>query len=120
MKADPQEILGEHLVVEFDDQDCYPSDKALEHLAKFQPRNNNGFDEVWEYLRIMWRYPNGVTFERGEDTQELVRIWTGGWDGNEDLVDAMNLNYIIWPMAWLSSHRGGLFYFIRHPLTEAK
>lgn len=36
---------------------------------------------------------------------------TGGWSPNEDVIEAMHRNTILWMLCWESSHRGGKFVF---------
>lgn len=36
---------------------------------------------------------------------------TGGWSGNEDLIRAMEQNWMIWSLTWVQSRRGGHYIF---------
>ena len=36
---------------------------------------------------------------------------TGGWSGNEDIIDAMRCNTMLWMLYWCSSERGGRYIF---------
>jgi len=36
---------------------------------------------------------------------------TGGWSGNEDVIDALHHNFLFWSMFWEKSTRGGHYYF---------
>jgi len=36
---------------------------------------------------------------------------TGGWSGNEDVIDALHRNILFWPLFWQKSTRGGHYYF---------
>ena len=41
---------------------------------------------------------------------------TGGWSGNEDVIDALHHNFLFWSLFRTRSDRGGHFYFkITHP-----
>lgn len=39
------------------------------------------------------------------------RFATGGWSGNEDIIDAMCKNLVPWALTWEKSERGGLHVF---------
>lgn len=41
----------------------------------------------------------------------VYRISTGGWEGNEALIDAMRKNFVLWSMTWYSTRRGGHYEF---------
>lgn len=43
-------------------------------------------------------------------------ISTGGWSGNQEIIEAMRRNYIAWALCWFSSRRGGYHQF--HLLRE--
>jgi acid stress-induced BolA-like protein IbaG/YrbA len=36
---------------------------------------------------------------------------TGGWSGNDEIIDAMRSNQIFWHQCWESTHRGGKYVF---------
>jgi hypothetical protein len=38
-------------------------------------------------------------------------ISTGGWSGNESLIEALQRNHIFWSLCWMKSERGGHFVF---------
>ena len=79
----------------------YPSSKELERI------------ELWQHLPTLaafigqvWNTDYG-TFDLNAGTLKLV---TGGWSGNEDILAAMNKN-MFWSCYWQRAERGGTFYF---------
>lgn len=36
---------------------------------------------------------------------------TGGWSGNEDVICALQQNFLFWSLFWVKSTRGGHYYF---------
>jgi len=83
----------------------YPSDVELEAIKKWDWADSfNLFKFVFE----IWAYPDYALWD--EDSEELT-LCTGGWSGNEDIIHALQSNWIVWSMAWVSSHRGGKFVF---------
>ena len=79
------------------DSEGYPTEYALEKVKIMA--------EPVDYIRSIWWMPDwGFILS---DT-ELV-LHTGGWSGNEDIIEALRLNPF-----WLklsSEYRGGHYYF---------
>ena len=81
----------------------YPSDAELEQI------------KTWSYLpslpafiETVWNTDYG-TFACNGGTLKLV---TGGWSGNEDIIAAMGNNVaLFWTLYWQKSKRGGAYYF---------
>ena len=48
------------------------------------------------------------------------RFATGGWSGNEDIIDAMIENSLAWVVTWHKSERGGLYVFYAPASDSAK
>ena len=59
------------------------------------------------YIREAWNHNYGRMWEENG----MLKMATGGWSGNEFIIQAMRRNYIPWSMLWESSHRGGLEVF---------
>lgn len=86
------------------DEHGYPDEGELDSIKKWP---FNDFEGLIQYVSERWKYP-----EFGwKQTGRRYRLATGGWSGNEDLINAMNCNLIFWSQCWQSSHRGGLHIF---------
>lgn len=46
-----------------------------------------------------------------DDGSATFVLATGGWSGNESIIDALNGNAAFWGLCWRSSERGGRFVF---------
>lgn len=97
------------------DADGYPTDETLREIRHW-PVENSG--ELMRYCARAWSYPDRfVRVERPEEDvlfregSEWWRVSTGGWSGNEDIIEAMRSNHPFWLMCWFSSRRGGHYVF---------
>lgn len=81
----------------------YPSEEELERVRSWSVDDVEG---LFEFVREIWNWPEMASMEGG-----MLRLATGGWSGNEDIVEAMRGNWRFWVMCWQSSHRGGLHWF---------
>lgn len=87
------------------DSDGYPTEEALEKIAKWPIGD---WVALMEFVRDLWLYADcGYWQQNGT----LYEIATGGWSGNEDLIGALRGNHVFWVMYWVSSHRGGKHVF---------
>ena len=83
----------------------YPT---VEQLRKIEKWPIDNFRSLLEFLSESWFKDYGRAWQDGS-------VWcfaTGGWSGNEELIDAFAANIICWTMLWKSSSRGGLHTFI--------
>lgn len=94
MKSESFELL---------DNDGYPTEDALAMITNWEPTDFSG---LLSFVKSLWRWPERVWLE-GEE----YILSTGGWSGNESLVDAMHSNRLFWLFCWQSSSRGGRFVF---------
>ena len=86
----------------------YPTDEQLDIIAHWKMSDLGG---MMAYIKPLWNYADCGYWE--EDDKEY-RISTGGWSGNEDIIDAMRHNHIWWMMFWYQSRRGGHYIFKSH------
>lgn len=56
------------------------------------------------YIREAWNHNHGRIWHQ----DGLLKMATGGWSGNEAIVEAMRRNSLLWSFMWDSSRRGGL------------
>lgn len=70
--------------------------------------------ERWNYVEWGWRegVAEGDEFLDFEIGRRCWRISTGGWSGNEDLIDAMKANTMFWTLTAWSWRRGGHYVFV--------
>jgi hypothetical protein len=91
------------------DEHGYPTRKTLRAIKSWSYDNIAGFFDYVE--KALSAYG---TFQRHDDLVKSIQkiyIATGGWSGNESVIEAMQKNIVIWAMTWESSHRGGGYWF---------
>lgn len=100
------------------DSDGYPTDDTLEAIEQTADPA-----AALYYLAAAWQsFYGSVCFTLSPSEADIVdrdggkylRLSTGGWSGNESLIEAYRHNRIAWMMTWQLSARGGLFIF-RYP-----
>lgn len=95
------------------DDDGYPTEAALEAVATLPS------PQVFEVMRRAWWMPtHGVRNDLSAAEAEMVgelegtpwRLATGGWSGNEELIDAFQESWS-WRWTWRLTAAGGLYIF---------
>ena len=88
----------------------YPTEEEVARVAKFKFNSPNSFTEFMTYVKAIgkyWPQESFVWTQRGR----TFSISTGGWSGNEAILDAMERNMIFWMVCWQSHRRGGHYQF---------
>ena len=86
----------------------YP-DKELKEIVEW---DYNDFAGLMEYVEELWKYPQYFNkFHNDKTNKTRYEISTGGWSGNEEIIDAMIDNRMFWAVCWLSSKCGGHYVF---------
>jgi hypothetical protein len=96
----------------------YPSEENLERIHTWDFRDVRGLFDFIENDEGMRMYGS---FKRTTmpDGKERIRIATGGWSGNEDMMSALERNFVVYGSYWKLSARGGLeVYIIPAPKEE--
>jgi hypothetical protein len=107
------------LCVDFLDEDGYPTDEALDLIEIWHWTDTDGWfkfiEEIWAYKSFGWNETTGGvddwTNEKILDTTKRFHISTAGWSGNESIIRAMELNWMLWHLHWVQSRRGGHYIF---------
>lgn len=86
------------------DANGHPSDETKIAIKEWEFKDASGW---LQYVREAWNHTYGTIWEE----KGLVKMATGGWSGNEEIIIAMNENLALWGLLWESSHRGGLEVF---------
>ena len=84
------------------DRDGYPTKETLQAIREWE----SDWHALFSFLAEAWEYP-----ERWQRDGDEYRISTGGWSGNESLIEALGENRIAWLICWQSSARGGHYVF---------
>lgn len=99
------------------DQHGYPTEETLETIEKWD-YISTGPVPLLEYVVENWNYGIHESWFKAE----TFSLATGGWSGNEDVLEALRNNFLFWAMHWDSSHRGGkvVFHLTRQQMKELK
>ena len=90
------------------DQEGYPTEEEL-RIVRDWPYTK-GHLGLLEYVEGLWRSPEwGISKEGSEWSMS-----TGGWSGNEEIIEALGENVMFWMMCWVQSRRGGHYVFRVH------
>jgi hypothetical protein len=80
------------------DKDGYPTNATLRAIKAWDCSKAEGRTALMKFVQKAWRWPN--LWRPG---RRWIRISTGGWSGNEALIDAMSENRLFWAMNWVES-----------------
>lgn len=95
----------------------YPSYADLEKISNWPGLDGKG---LLEFVKtIWWNADTLVEFDENKDHRQARypgaryqwTLHTGGWPGNEDIIDAMMENFVWWSQHFYSQHRGGHWTF---------
>lgn len=70
-----------------------------------------------ERIKEMWAYPTYVKESWGvgrvwhKNPILILELHTGGWSGNEEIINALQNNKLFWSMWWQKTERGGHYTF---------
>lgn len=83
-------------------------DICEEDLQRIKEWPHDDLPGMLAFVKERWWRPDwGWT----EEPCGRLELSTGGWSGNEELIEALQGNYVFWAMCWESSRRGGHFTF---------
>ena len=89
--------------------DEYPTGFDLETIRNWN-FDKLSIQDFLEYIKYRWHWPDWGYELKGKKVLRL-ELHTGGWSGNESLIDAIANNFVFWVMCWEKSTRGGHYYF---------
>jgi len=97
------------------DSEGYPTSELLEYIRAYHPGAGQPILEfIEDVIEPAWWMPEfGFRLGRKYRGKRKLRLSTGGWSGNEDLISAILSN--LWlkslAMQYASWTRGGHYYF---------
>ena len=107
--------------MEYLDKDGYPTEEALDKIARWP--HTDGWTELLAFVRELWAYPVNNEFWREEKNvttidlpnykvvADVYHVSTAGWSGNEEIIRALQDNWRFWNFCWEQSSRGGHYVF---------
>lgn len=102
------------------DSDGYPAEETLQRIENWQFSDKQTFLELVSYAKSAYNtnYGNWIVIENYDklkdfffDSFSALVIATGGWSGNESVIDALKANRFFWALSNVASFRGGLYIF---------
>lgn len=109
--------IERHKTFDMLDADGYPTHSALQIIKLWPSDDKKGW---FEFIKSIWWNPE-FGWSEGEEAHEWkgekvyrYHLSTGGWSGNESIIEAMqnNKNHL-WMYTWFQSQRGGHYIFER-------
>lgn len=96
----------------------YPTEEELDRIRNWDGYNWN---DLIDFIHDIW-WPQGAPYGWNEEPGKSVlprknprriRMSTGGWSGNEEIIDALRhaSGGMFWAVCWVSSVRGGHYAF---------
>lgn len=85
------------------DKDGYPTKESLLEVARFDSIKD--IDGYMDLISSLWSYPDRFVLKGDE-----LYLSTGGWSGNEDVIQAMRQNFFFF-VAHTEWKRGGHYWF---------
>lgn len=89
------------------DENGYPSEETLDTVRLWDYKNH-GLSELMEFIGKAWN----CKFGSWRKHEHVIIASTGGWSGNEDLIDALHdtvYGKVAW--SWMQEEKGGHFTF---------
>lgn len=104
------------------DSDGYPTQRTLYPITEWPIRSNQDIEDLLEFCKDSWKYRNYWGHTKGEEKsgEQWIKVSTGGWSGNEDIIGALEQNHIFWSVCWLESRKGGHYKFLTNPIKETE
>lgn len=93
----------------------YPTEEELQRIREWDYKD--GYMGLAEFVCNIWHWGEDWAFLRDWAKDEFdveyreLRLATGGWSGNESIINALNNNQMFGMLCWFSSHRGGLHIY---------
>ena len=92
----------------------YHTEKELKQIQNWDVKDAHN---LVNRLRDMWQYNDyfienwGLDHIHNERPVLMLELHTGGWSGNEDIIEALQKHKLFWMMWWWKTERGGHYYF---------
>lgn len=87
----------------------YPDEQVLEHMRNYDLLRGD-MGQFLELIRENWWSADWGYKLTGKRVLRL-ELHTGGWSGNEEVISALQRNFIFWAMCWRKTEAGGHYYF---------
>lgn len=95
------------------DEDGYPTADALWCVMHWPWDDSAGWFKFIESIWWMadWGWHEKIAADWDDKDVLQYHIATGGWSGNESIIEYMQKNTMLWHLTWVQSRRGGGYIF---------
>ena len=99
------------------DPDGYPTTDTVKALELWP---HEDIAAALDFVKAIWHWSEAATHDlsaheaailRANPGERYLRLATGGWSGNEELVAALQANVMLHMLAWRLSAHGGLHIY---------
>lgn len=87
----------------------YPTEEQLAEIQNWDCITYMGAVKLAEYICALWHYGEPYCSIRGKYVK-VLKLSTGGWSGNEDIMAALNKNFLF-RRYFYSLHAGGHYVY---------
>lgn len=87
----------------------YPDEESLKQIKEWDVLAK-GVEGLLDLIKDNTNWSDRQIELSGKNVIRYV-YHTGGWSGNEDVIEAMRRNFLFWSISWWKSTRGGHYYF---------
>ena len=91
------------------DENNYPDEASLKAIKEWDILRLG----VLGLLDLIEENTNWASRQIERSGKRVIRYvyHTGGWSGNEDVIESLRRNFLFWSMYWQKTTRGGHYYF---------
>ena len=83
----------------------YPTKADLERIKNYKFEKFKSFRPLLNLIQDLWHWSDLIVWDKYD-----LELHTGGWSGNEDIIEALQ-GTDFWLLAWQESRRGGHYKF---------
>ncbi len=95
-------------------EDNYPDEASLKAIKEWDILKR-GIQGLLDLVYENTNWADRQIYIRGKRVLHYYYS-TGGWSGNEDVIDALHHNFTFWSLYWVRTTRGGHYYFRIKPV----
>jgi len=83
----------------------YPTEADLEYIKNYKFAEHKSFKLLLNFIEDLWHWSDFISWDKYN-----MEMHTGGWSGNEDIIEALQ-GTDFWLLCWQESRRGGHYKF---------
>jgi len=91
------------------DENNYPDEESLRQIKEWDVLTK-GVEGLLDLIEENTNWAGRQIYREGKNVIRY-EYHTGGWSGNEDVIEAMMHNFLFWALSWVKSTVGGHYYF---------